>query len=355
MGVPGFIGVGGDGSTPDLHVLLRGLQAHLADGLLVVVGSGMSVAQGLPSMTTLAEHLVVNMPSRLAAEWAPVAASVRTQGLEAALRNAEVSPDLAAAMRRLTAELVAAGEADALRAILAEGRVPGLGLLLGHLAPIVQDALPVVTTNSDRLIEVSAEVAGWGVDSQFTGHYLAQERQTRQPLGFVQGVARAGKGYRLQYRQRIDLCKPHGSLDWFDLGGQPVRSALPFGQEPLIITPGAAKYKDGYARPFDRHRERANHQIDSAARFLILGYGFNDDHLETHLAPRMRAGAETVILTRELTLSAKTLLRQCPRSVALCSRATPDSGFELHTASGSAEYDGDALWQLTTFVEKGVA
>ena len=105
MGVPGFIGVGGDGSTPDLHVLLRGLQAHLADGLLVVVGSGMSVAQGLPSMTTLAEHLVVNMPSRLAAEWAPVAASVRTQGLEAALRNAEVSPDLAAAMRRLTAEL----------------------------------------------------------------------------------------------------------------------------------------------------------------------------------------------------------------------------------------------------------
>lgn len=57
------------------------------------------------------------------------------------------------------------------------------------------------------------------------------------------------------------------------------------------------KFRSGYESPFDKHREKANDAIDKARRFLIIGYGFNDDHLETHLTPRIKSGAKTVILT----------------------------------------------------------
>ena len=41
----------------DLSVVKRQLQDHLQEGLLLVVGSGLSIAEGIPSMGQLAEHL----------------------------------------------------------------------------------------------------------------------------------------------------------------------------------------------------------------------------------------------------------------------------------------------------------
>ena len=41
----------------DLHELKLLLQDHFRDGLVTVVGSGLSCAEGLPGMTELAEHL----------------------------------------------------------------------------------------------------------------------------------------------------------------------------------------------------------------------------------------------------------------------------------------------------------
>lgn len=51
--------------------------------------------------------------------------------------------------------------------------------------------------------------------------------------------------------------------------------------------------RQGYESPFDHHRSRANQEIDRAGRFLVLGYGFNDDHLETHLSPSIKGGKPT--------------------------------------------------------------
>jgi hypothetical protein len=44
----------------------RRLQDHLQEGLLVVVGSGLSAAEGIPEMWLLAEHLKRVVPPRLA-------------------------------------------------------------------------------------------------------------------------------------------------------------------------------------------------------------------------------------------------------------------------------------------------
>ena len=58
--------------------------------------------------------------------------------------------------------------------------------------------------------------------------------------------------------------------------------------------------RQGYSVPFDIHRARANEEIDKAQRYIIIGYGFGDDHLETHLMQQLRAGKPALIQTRLL-------------------------------------------------------
>ena len=41
----------------ELHEVKTRLQQHLSDGLVMVVGSGLSCAEGLPGMGELADHL----------------------------------------------------------------------------------------------------------------------------------------------------------------------------------------------------------------------------------------------------------------------------------------------------------
>lgn len=87
----------------------------------------------------------------------------------------------------------------------------------------------------------------------------------------------------------------------------------------LLITQGENKYKLGYASPFDVHREAANHALDRASRFLIIGYGFNDDQLEQHLRVQLRLRFPALILTHSLSPNANRLLADC-QSVSALSR-----------------------------------
>ena len=49
----------------DLDALKLRLQNHFSDGLVTIVGSGLSVAEGLPSMGQLAAHLLAEIPVHL--------------------------------------------------------------------------------------------------------------------------------------------------------------------------------------------------------------------------------------------------------------------------------------------------
>ena len=44
--------------NPDYNSLVRFVQEQFTDGLVLVVGSGLSAAEGIPSMDVLAKHLI---------------------------------------------------------------------------------------------------------------------------------------------------------------------------------------------------------------------------------------------------------------------------------------------------------
>ena len=64
----------------DYETFVTELQSHLGDGLVTVVGSGLSCAEGLPGMAELADHLQATISGSLtpddAAQWANLAAII---------------------------------------------------------------------------------------------------------------------------------------------------------------------------------------------------------------------------------------------------------------------------------------
>lgn len=260
-------------------------------------------------MQALAANLDAELAGKLTIEdqlvWDRILPLIRANGLEAALLAEAPSASLEAILSSEIANQIISAE----RRVIAEvfqGRVLPFSRLLKHfLKP--PSGIPVITTNYDRLIELASESAGLGVDSMFVGHFAGELNEQESRLSFCREVTVHKGRPRKRFKDRVNIFKPHGSLDWYLRAGLPVRFLGDISLPRLIITPGVNKFRNGYQSPFDRHRECANAAIDRASRFLVIGYGFNDDHLETHLIPRIRSGVPTLILTHALSTNSEAL------------------------------------------------
>lgn len=339
----------------DLGALKTRLQEHLSDGLVLVIGSGLSCAEGLPGMQELAEHLCATVGPGLGAEareaWKNTASLIKSKGLEAALLELAPPAELEAKIATETARLIAARESEVIGAVFAGHRTLRLTRLVPHLLK-PPAGLPIVTTNYDRLIEIAVEEANLGADTMFSGRFAAVLNEQESRLSFCRGVRLKGGRASIDYQRRALILKPHGSLDWYLRGGTPVHyaGALPEGTR-LIITPGQNKFRNGYESPFDHHRARANDAIDRARRFLIVGYGFNDDHLETHLKPAIRAGKPTVMLARTLTSKAEELARAQSTVTALdYAEKSGVEGTRVHMDGRGTFLPGLRLWDIEGLV-----
>lgn len=341
----------------ELSALKKLLQEHFSDGLVLIIGSGLSCAEGIPGMGKLGEHLIARIPASLSAEdlalWNKIHPSIEIDGLEAALLKRAPSPALEKAIVHCTGEYIAAAEAGIISEVFRNKRTLRLTMLLPHLLK-PDTGIPIVTTNYDRLVELACEEVGLGVDTMFYGQFSARMEPQESHWSFCRGVRLAGKHIRYKFTPKANVFKPHGSLDWYHREGNPVRYAGLLPLTRLIITPGLNKFRSGYESPFDKHREKANDAIDKARRFLIIGYGFNDDHLETHLTPRIKSGVKTIILTFNLSLKAREIAMNNKNVIAA----------EFHEEAGLAGVrfivDGEEIfypdidyWDLKGFV-KGV-
>ncbi len=312
-----------DTITTSAHdALKKELQTIFSDGLVTVIGSGLSCAEGLPGMGALATELISKVPSAIPdadkATWAAIESCLASDGLEGALLKHPPTDSIESAIIQFTSALVLAKEQEAITACVTGARKLKIASLLPHISAATPKIARIITTNYDRLIEFATESEGWGVDSMMVGRYWGKHDPDLSDKLMVKGVSNGNKGtVRLLYRNHVKLFKPHGSLDWFMAGDTPMTSSMAFSSDPLIITPGVGKYKKGYGQPFDVHRERGNAAIDNASSILCIGYGFNDDHLQTHLFPKLKGGARALLLTHSLSPNARTVVAQSPNCTAL--------------------------------------
>lgn len=341
----------------DLHLLKTELQSFFSDGLTTIVGSGLSCAEGLPGMGELAAHIRTVVGPQVSAPdvdlWNTISTAIAADGLEAALLKHPPSESIETLIGAATTTLISDRERTVLTEVFTGKRVLRLTRLFGRmLRP--SSGIPVVTTNYERLVEVAAEEADLGVDTLFFGRFSGQLNPKQSDLSFRRHERLVGKQIKFSYLNRVQVFKPHGSLDWYLRDGKPVHHGgdLP-GATRLIITPGRNKFRTGYDSPFDTHRERANRAIDQASRFLIIGYGFNDDHLETHLTPAIKSGRPTLLLTHTLSSKASSLALANSAVIALdfVNNSGVDGTRVIHRQTEHI-FPGLNLWDVDSFVSE---
>jgi hypothetical protein len=331
------------------------LQQHLSDGLVTIIGLGLSASHGLPTMGALSEHLRTEIPIHLAgasnSDWDQVESQLAAgEGLEAALDAIPHGSVLIPMIVNASAALMLAAETKAVEETLLSGKPMPFGALIPHLLHAT-DSAEVITTNYDRLIEVAVEMAGYRVECAFPSAYYSRLDQAAAQKQVRELIPAGRGGLQRHTHKHVRLSKPHGSLDWYLLANEPVRSVLNLSEPRLMVSPGSSKYLQGYDIPFDLHRERANEAIDRAARFLIIGYGFNDHHLETHLRMRLAAGTPAVVITKELTPRALECVLAHPNMLALEENSDPP-GTHVLTSASDEVFEGISIWALATFVEE---
>ncbi len=341
-----------------LHEIKQRLQGHLSDGLVLVVGSGLSCAEGLPGMGDLGKHLRSTVAATLTGEdvaaWSSIATLIESNGLEAALLEKPPSQDIETRIVTETGNLVLAREKAVIEQVFSGRTALRITKLIKHLLK-PNTGLPIITTNYDRLVEIGLEEAGVGVDTLFTGRFAGTINEQFSRYSFCTGIKARSKTPSLTFRDRAMVYKPHGSLDWYLRDGKPVCYGGELGSNVprLIITPGRNKFRTGYDSPFDVHRSRANDAIDKASRFLILGYGFNDDHLETHLSPAIRQGKPALMMTYELTPKARAMALDVA-SVISMERATQagKEGTRIIIDRAEVFVPEQSLWDVNHFIRE---
>lgn len=328
--------------------LVQFVQGHFTDGLVLIVGSGLSAAEGISGMGALASHLI-GAASGITGDdqkiWSQVESVLKAgEGLEAALLKHPPSPTLETWILNQTCELLLPEE----HAVIAKALRGEIQLrLTTFLAKILRppDGLPIITTNYDRLVEVACELAGFHVDTTATGHYAGDFDPGRSCMAACRGIKSVAKTTKLDFFPRAVVLKPHGSFDWYRTSDGARRCTLNLDGERLIITPGFNKYRAGYNIPFDKHRELANNHINAAARLLVIGYGFNDDHLQNHLLNRIRGGTPTLIVTHTASDAVQKLAEESPQCMCL-SKLNGGAGVLVRSKSASFEHPGADLWDI---------
>lgn len=340
--------------TLELSKIKSQLQDHLQEGLLLVVGTGLSIAEGVPGMGPLAEHLKQVIPEKLVcapdSAWdAVVSALDGGDNLESAMGKTTLSGSTVDAIVAASAVFIASKEREVFRRVLSGQRQLPFTMFVKHLFKAGK-RFHLITPNYDRLIELATEAAEIGVDSRFFGYLYGHADPKRSADAHRESYV-AGKNTLLRSLPCLSVYKPHGSLDWFNIGGKVVRSPMETGEVPVIITPGASKYRESFRRAFDDQRISGNRFVTNATRFMFIGYGFNDDHLEQHLCPGLKVTKPSVIVAKVLTDNARRLISNSSDIDVIGLTAVSDSDLRTRIVSSSGEelIVDEQLWHLEGF------
>ena len=344
--------------------LFRDIQSYFGADTVLVIGSGLSCAEGLPGMWKLAEKLVEKVPEQLNdqnnKQWLKIKEDLTHQdgsvkehaNLEATLLKYPPDLEVETIIRKVTADYIKREEQKVIEKVIKGEQELRFSTLIKKFN-ITDAGLKIVCTNYDRLLEIACEVENIPIDNLFYGKYIARLDSKKSRMSFCEKIDNTRKPPKMIFTKKVSIYKPHGCLNWYLYKGNPINSTFDLELERLIITPGVNKFRNGYETPFDTHRDKANNVIDRASKFLIVGYGFNDEHLETHLKQRIREGTPTLILTKFLSESSQSLIKDKENVIACYHYQESDSkiGTEIIYKNNIYRIHDLDLWDIKTMTE----
>ncbi|MDQ5937606.1 MAG: hypothetical protein QG574_4965 [Cyanobacteriota bacterium erpe_2018_sw_21hr_WHONDRS-SW48-000092_B_bin.40] len=287
--------------------LLKRAQDCIANFPAIILGSGASAKYGLSGMKSLGEHLIktIDCDNIEAPGWAAFRSSLKEgKDLETALQTSNLEESLIRKIVIATWTLISQENTTLFKNVFNNINYLALSRLYRCLLGTTHTRLQVITTNYDCLAEYAANATRYQFYTGFTQGFIGEIDESPRILAFKNN----------QPVKTIDIAKVHGSLDWFGSTDGLVRSitgaiSIPSNWQPLIVTPGVSKYEKTYNEPFRSVLARADHALINANSYLSIGYGFNDNHIQTKLITAIeRDGKKIVILARTLTEATRRMI-----------------------------------------------
>ncbi len=319
--------------------IFRAIQAAVEDTPLLMIGSGSSAPYGLPGMQELGEHLLKQLDTKYYGEkcWNTFRENLQAgQDLETALSDITFPSDILNDVKWETWSLISSRDFDLFGRILFGHEELALSKLLKKLYQATPQKIDIITTNYDRVIEYSCDLAQIPVANGFYGCYH--------------------KHFDKEFpsRRSINLIKVHGSLDVFcDTHGVAVsvpmlREKVP-GLVPEIITPGASKYAAVLTGTPRQLLSAADERIGQARSFLCIGYGFNDAQIQENILTKARTGTPVILLTMKVADHAAHLLANNAKNYISIQKGEKDNSTDICINRDIVTLDG-TYWTVDGFM-----
>lgn len=252
------------------------IQNYLKNPPVIIWGSGATVPFGLPSMWTLNEIIKKEVPGF----------NQDCDNLEIELGNDKYI-ELIPKIRNVIWDAITKVDKEVLQKLLSGDITDFIGVK--KLVQKISDAHPkvtnIITTNYDRIIE---NVLSFH-DIPFTDGFLGKDLSVFDENLFSN-------------KNIVNIVKVHGSLNWFEVGGD-IRYLQNNTEHSIsqIICPGKNKYQETYKSPYRELIQKSDLFITSANSFLVVGFGFNDEHLTPRIRTKIKKGIPIVIITKTIS------------------------------------------------------
>lgn len=330
----------------ELNGCISLMQTYLQNCPLIVLGSGASMAYGLPSMRSLATEICKNH------------SSIDDEGFDNFCNLLDTGWDLE---RALDASILKEETQTFIREIVwkhinkcdleffEKGKMDVNFAIAKLFTKVIQptpNKVSVVTTNYDRIAEYAADMINATIVTGFEGSLI---RKLELP-------SQSTFAKRIRARERtVDIWKVHGSLDWFlseddQIRSYPLSIKIPLYHSPMIVPPGKDKYSKTHNEPYRTIIAQADAAFLKAGSYLCVGYGFNDEHIQPKLLNEIKKGKFIVVLAKKMSEACKKHLVDAGMKKYIIFESAEDGKTAAYGNGWHEVYDGE-LWNLNEFMK----
>lgn len=305
------------------------VQVFLRNPPLVVWGSGATISFGLPSMWKLNEKLKSVIKDF----------DTDNDNLEIELGKDKYQDKMPEIKKVIWEEI---NEAD--KVVLDKittnntSDFEGIKLMVEKFIEAHPQVLNIVTTNYDRVLEYTMSYHNVSYTDGFNGKVLSSFNENL-----------------FKTKNIVNLIKVHGSLNWFNVEGDIRYVNSCFDKHtPQIIAPGKSKYQEAYNSPYRELIQKADSAIKEASSFLVVGFGFNDEHLTPKIKYQVKRGIPIVLITKKITDNTIEELKDAEKYILFEEVSVGKTNVIYKNSKSETEQkdelEGD-FWQLTKFME----
>ncbi len=311
----------------NIDEIYSSIQTYLNEPPLVIWGSGATIGFGLPSMSKLKDEIGKSVS----------AFDKSCTDLEAELGKDMYEPMLPE-IRKVIREVVNEADINAKKLLLKSGGdFEGILRLTRFCYEPHPKVMNVVSTNYDRILEYVWGYYGFHFTDGFDQHELSEFDEKN-----------------FQEKEIINLLKVHGSLNWFDVDHDVRKLSTDFGFDPVMIPPGKNKYRTTHHSPYRELMQKSDDAIKKAPSFLVIGFGFNDEHITPLVSKKTKSGTPIVVVTKKVTATTEQQLEKAKKVIYVEAGASINkSRIRIiengNTVSDTVE-DGQ-FWTLNNFMD----